>query len=508
MIFRKKKPLPPRLFDSRDHHPWEHPYLTELNIKRFRDYSDQVWDFSLEYYEKHPEPVDCAYTFNMAQNMYKWARLAQEWGSKATLYLHEMDRFPISQPEWEEYDGELDNLQDYEAFRKIAADITPHVECRTIPLDSSQFRQSSSLFLGRTQSGGDPRSLLMLLRDSPTIRYEVFDSYPALMAYYDWAKALSAHQVIYSAGAPFCAYASGIPYSVVTVGGDVERDCGRGDWFGRSTTLAYNSGRFMMISNPHTLGHSRRLGFTNGVYLPYPMDANRYSPAEGQARKEWNEKYGPGVYVLTTARIDSEIKGQSDSYFKLLGDLTKEIPFLKFIFLAWGNNLNLLKERINSSGLGSNIILLPPVGKKRLIDYYRSCDIVLDQFIYGYYGATALEAFSVGKPVIMKIRESQYEALYHGDVAPVRNVTTLDNIRESIVDLAMNSEKRDECGNSLRKWLVRNHGEDRTMPILLSLLRLTADRVALPDGLVNPLCDPLTNAEIEYHNSCLVESED
>jgi glycosyltransferase involved in cell wall biosynthesis len=506
-LLKKRSPQLLQVYDSRDHHPWEHPYLTESNISRFRDYSDSVWDYSLEYYRANPEPIDCAYTFNMAQNMYKWARLAKESGSGATLYLHPMDQFAISQPEWEDYDGELSDLTDYGQFIAATNGIVPEVDCRKIPLDSETFRQYSSLFLARNQTRGDAKSLLMLLRKSPSIRYEVFETYPGLMAYYDWADALSKHDVVYAAGAPFCAYASGIPYCVVSVGGDVERDCGRGDWYGKATTIAFNGGRFMMISNPHTLGHSRRLGFTNGVYLPYPMDVNRYSPGEGNARKYWTDQYGEGVYVLTSARIDSAVKGQSEAYFDMLVTLAREMPSLRFIFLAWGDNVSSLKRRINDLELTNNFILLSPVGKKRLVDYYRSCDIVLDQFVYGYYGATALEAFSVGKPVVMKVRDNQYYPLYRGDVVPVINASTIQEIREAVRYLVINHDKRREIGLALRNWLVRNHGESRTMPILLSLLKITADRVKLPRDLISPLCDPLTDSERIYHNSCLVKAD-
>ena len=65
-----------------------------------------------------------------------------------------------------------------------------------------------------------------------------------------------------------------------------------------------------------------------------------------------------------------------------------------------------------------------PVGKHQLIDYYRSCDIVLDHFVYGYYGTTALEAAGIGKPVVMKLRADQDAALYRGDVAHPSNKPT------------------------------------------------------------------------------------
>lgn len=94
----------------------------------------------------------------------------------------------------------------------------------------------------------------------------------------------------------------------------------------------------------------------------------------------------------------------------------------------------------------AQVLLLPPVGKLRLIDYYRSCDIVLDQFVYGYYGATALEAASIGKPVVMKLNANQYDALYKGDVMPVFNASSPDEAVSALQTLINQPSLRREPG--------------------------------------------------------------
>jgi hypothetical protein len=121
----------------------------------------------------------------------------------------------------------------------------------------------------------------------------------------------------------------------------------------------------------------------------------------------------------------------------------------------------------------------------------------------GYYGATGLEAASIGRPVVMMIRDEQYGALYDGDVAPVENCRDAAAIREALLRLIDRPDYRLEKGRLMREWLVRNHGEDRTMPLLLALLRFTADRVPLPKDLITPLLDPLHPDEIEHHARCV-----
>ncbi len=45
-------------------------------------------------------------------------------------------------------------------------------------------------------------------------------------------------------------------------------------------------------------------------------------------------------------------------------------------------------------------------------------------------------------------------------------------------------------------------GEERTVPLLLTLLRVAADQAPLPEDLVSPLLDPESKGATDYHASC------
>src|SRR5205809_5895363 len=84
-------PLPPPM-DSEDLRPWEHPYLTAANIRRFREYSLAVRDIALRHRRAAPRDLDIGFCINIAQNTYKWARMLQDAGARATLYLPGWDK--------------------------------------------------------------------------------------------------------------------------------------------------------------------------------------------------------------------------------------------------------------------------------------------------------------------------------------------------------------------------------------------------------------------------------
>ena len=489
---------------SLDLTPWRHPYLTGENLRRFRRYSESVWRIALERARLAPQRrLRAAFCVNLAQNMHKWARLAKKYGADATLYPHAQDGSALNCPEWEEFDGEFPNPLDGERFLREHPDIEIGLPCERIPMDDRGLHQQYEDFLL-----GDRKGLLRSLAESPEIRHEILLAYQGLWPYFSWARELSRFDVICAASSPLAAYACGRPYCAVPVGGDLQFDCGRSDDYGRVMLLSFNAARFLMVSNPHMAGHCRRLGLTNGVYLPYAMDTDRYCPGKGRFRGEWEREYGSGVYVFSPSRLDREVKGQGRPLLDQLFSLARERPELRFVFLAWGNSTEEFRGEVARAGMGRRFILLPPVGKKRLTDYYRSCDIVLDHFVYGYYGSTALEAAAIEKPVVMKIREEHYAPLYAGDVAPVENASTPEEVARAVDRLATDAEYRAAQGRRMREWVVRNHGEERTVPLMLALLGLTADRTPLPRDLVNPLLDEESEEERAYHEACLVTPHD
>lgn len=494
---------PEGIYDNIDNSPGEHPYLTKDNIKKFREYSQNVWEFALTYCQTENKPLRIAFAVNMAQNMYKWAKLAQKFGAEVALFPNTMDQTALSCPEWEEFDGEFPDIFDGEGFLEKYPDIQIEVPCYRVLFEGTEFLEAYQSFLR-----GNYKPFLKILSQRPRLRPEQFLQYQGFYPCFAHAKKLAEFEVVYVASTPYLAYFSGKPYCFQPVGGDLIFDCGRGDDLGKVMSLAASTAQFLMVSNPHILGHCRRLGFTNGVYLPYPMDDSHYCPGEGKTRASWEAEFGPGIYVLMTARLDKEVKGLDESFIKVLFELAKRHHTLRFIFLTWGNSVDEFRKTVLQSGLGHQFILLSPVGKQRLIDYYRSSDIILDQFIYGHYGATLLEAAAIGKPVIMNLRAEQYDPLYRGDVAPVMRAASPREMGQALEALLSSEDLRLKKGLDMRAWLVRNHGEERTVPLMLALLRLAADDISLPADLINPLLQEESEEEKAYHAACLHRREE
>jgi glycosyltransferase involved in cell wall biosynthesis len=496
LLGRKRHPVP----NSVDHTPWRHPFLSADNLRRFKNYSAHVWQLARECHDRAPTPLSIAFCVTMAQNTTKWARLSQDYGAAVALYPHPMDVSALNAPEWEVFDGESADLADGRAFLRQHPELNPGVDCRRLAWDGELFANARFAF-----EAGDRVPYYRLVAEAPGIRHELLLRHGPFGSYYLWARELQSFDVSLAAGVPIASYLSGCPYCAFSVGGDLELDCGRADALGEVLGLSFNAAHFLILGNPHPVAHCRRLGFANAIYLPYPMDDHRYCPGEPKARPIWEQQFGPGFYVLSSARVDHAVKGNGAAQLRTLMSAAHARPQLRFVFLSWGKDIGRLQEAVRQEGLGQQFIFLPPVGKQRLIDYYRSADAILDQFVYGYYGATALEAAAVGKPIIMRIRAEHYGPLYEGDVAPVLNCPSPDDVGRALLELVDRPGEAHDRGRRLRQWLVRHHGRECTMPVLLGLLRMAATRTPLPADLVSPLRDPLSEAEEAYHHGCMVE---
>ena len=95
------------------------------------------------------------------------------------------------------------------------------------------------------------------------------------------------------------------------------------------------------------------------------------------------------------------------------------LPQARLVVIGWGEDLDFAKNQVAQIGLADSVLFLPTVGKRRLVHYLRAADALMEQFVLGYYGASALEAMACGKPVIMRIEQEQYDALVEVRAPPV-----------------------------------------------------------------------------------------
>lgn len=171
-----------------------------------------------------------------------------------------------------------------------------------------------------------------------------------------------------------------------------------------------------------------------------------------------NEKVFDGDYLIcfVPSRIDFYWKGH-DILFRAIS--RKDFP-IYLIFAGWGNDYLKALEFVEKSKNEHKVRLLDfALSKPLLYQMFDSVDIVIDQFRFGTYGTSAVEAFAGGAPVMMYIN-NEYFARRGWEAPQVLNVSSEDEIVQCLEDILNNKIDLEEVSKRTKQWFQRRHSEE------------------------------------------------
>ena len=314
-------------------------------------------------------------------------------------------------------------------------------------------------------------------------------------------KALQKYACLFAAQAPYLAYLANKPYLAAQTGGDFWLEASRNDSFGQLQRRSYGAASAILATNPWAYSTARRFGFHHVIYAPLMIDTQAYAPGPSAARQAWQEKVGGDFFALITARIDRRWKA---SHIGIEGFLrfAHSHPEARLVLVGWGEDSSADIEQLKREGLEGRLVQLPVSGKRKLVEYLRGADCLIDQFAIGYYGATALESMATGLPVIMNVLSDQYDALCPTGCPPVLQATTPSDVASQLERLATNKDQQRHFSAASRRWVEQNHSVEVWGETYGAILNAVASGVHL-DFRKSPLASPLSFAEKAYHAEML-----
>lgn len=224
----------------------------------------------------------------------------------------------------------------------------------------------------------------------------------------------------------------------------------------RLLALAYRSADAVVITNSDVLPAAQRLGLERYVYVPHPVDENKFTPSDDAPREQL--RVGADEFaVFSPSRQDWEVKGNDRAVeaFGLLASSGVSRPAL--VLTEWGADVERTRALVRSRGLEQLVRWVPPFPKRRLVDAYRAADVVVDQFLIPTFGGIAPEAMACARPVV-----TAYDPALHAwcleEDPPILAAATADEVFEHLRVLAASSDERERIGRSGRAWVERHHG--------------------------------------------------
>jgi glycosyltransferase involved in cell wall biosynthesis len=416
---------------------------------------------------------------NIANNGYNNAKFLRRKGIEADIVSNDCAHI-MAQPEWEdaEFDEQPNEFHpqwhelDLGGFRRPAwflQDERTKNAPRRKRWFKGQFHLESLLrdpsglrWILQTYSRGQGTMRLVdILKAHPHRRqFEAwFEGYDLIQAY-----ALEPiNAFLYAGRRPYVAFEHGtmrdIPFE----------DSSRG----RLLTLAYQKAGKVIITNPDVIIAARRLGLTNYLFIPHPVDETKYVPRPTPLRARLMNRYQTEMILFAPSRHDWDVK-RSDLLLKAFARFRKATRLAPVLVLCtWGQEVERSKRLIADLSLDASVVWMPPLNKTKLIDFYNASDVVLDQFAIGTFGTVTPEAMACGKPVMLHFDRAVHEWCYT-EMPPVVTARTETEIYERLVELSGDPGYRNALGQASREWIVKHHGwelvADRQIAVYRELL--------------------------------------
>jgi glycosyltransferase involved in cell wall biosynthesis len=482
---------------SWDPTPWAHPWLTPANLRAAKAFDTEFMARLIETHGHAPDPgTRFGFVGNLANNMALRALPLRQQGLPITLYLHSSDRYVMSQPGWELSDAVLESGEtDIDRLAAMGVTLPAVEDSVVLPAPETLPSGVSELAMETPATAWPPPGIPAFIRQLDLLTWPNYFAFlPALAALQSCSALLAAAHGVY------LAYLSRRPYLATQTGGDLWLEASRNDALGTLQRRSYGRAAAILATNPWAYANARRFGFRHVLYVPLLVDTNAYAPGASAARAEWRAQVGGDFFALVTARLDRTWKG---SHIGLEGfaRFASRHPGARLIVIGWGEHHSDLVAELDRQGLQGRYVRVPTSGKRKLQDYLRGADCVIDQFVVGYYGATALEAMATGVPVVMRLERAQYDALCPTGAPPVLDAATAGETDWQLERL-FESAERARCSAASRQWVLQNHSVDVWGAHYRALLNAVAAGAAF-DFDRSPLAIPLTDEEHAYHEAGL-----
>lgn len=228
---------------------------------------------------------------------------------------------------------------------------------------------------------------------------------------------------------------------------------------GQLLRAAYKKSEKCIITNPDSKITADKLGLKNYVFIPHPIDLEKFSPRKTTIRKKILKESGAKFIFFAPARQDWEVKGNQkiiEAFHKYINRIT--FPTV-IIFSNWGVDTVKSKKYIKELGLENYIRWIPPLPKIKLSEYFNASDLVIDQFCYDVFGSTTPEAMACAKPVITRF-DWEVNKVAWPEPPPIISAKTPEEIFRAMKKIVLDNNLRQNLGKMGRLWMEKYHSPE------------------------------------------------
>lgn len=304
-----------------------------------------------------------------------------------------------------------------------------------------------------------------------------------------WKKLFSQYDVIQAyAIDPICPYFAEVPYFTFEHG-TLRQIPFDGTITGTLTALAYANAEHVFVTNTDCIQNAKRLAEDRFSVIPHPFDERRMDNISGwqELKQDLLSSLNVDYLIFFPTRHDW-IKDQgfadkaNDLMIRAFARLRNDGYNVGLICCKWGHNVDESIKLINELGCSKYIVWYEPMCVVRYEQMLKACDIVADQFLLGAFGGVTFRGLAAGRPVCTYLNNQEVIAAY-GEVPPVVNCHTEDEIINSLSELFDQPERIAEIGKASAEWIKNYHSGLMTAKIQGEQYMALLDRQGLKSSI-------------------------
>jgi len=129
----------------------------------------------------------------------------------------------------------------------------------------------------------------------------------------------------------------------------------------------------------------------------------------------------------------------------------------------YGEDVLYSKKLVNKLGINNNIMWIPKMNRKEIVEIISSCDVGLGEFHQmpkTLWGGCGLEIMACGKPLIhsFKFKDNEFKNTYGYYPPPICTANSQSSLLEWFQKLGNSKELRENIGNSTLDWFNKHNG--------------------------------------------------
>ena len=429
---------------------------------------------------------------NVANVAYGYAKILTTCGASVKLICHDVTHL-MSQPEWDDLalnpadfpnENRFDlNTADFGDYRRPAWFLSETLKTSPIGFPSAvlriitrylprpikraleplyyHLRRLRDIITAKDTTHGSAGRVKELLQVASKLGPRWRISTSALTTYCrhgDWVAAHAKECDVvfsYALAAIYTLFFTRKPRISVDIGTMRDLPLGR-SVLGNLLWLAYRLSDHVLITNPDTRKLAEKAGIRHYSFCPHPIDETIFSPGEDlRWRQHLQKQYSAETLLFAPARQNWRLKGSHkifEGFAQALACGTDAVLLVP----GWGQEVSRSKVLCRRLRVQNRVVWLAPVSEPVLARYYRSVDVVLDQFELGVFGLITPKAMACGA-VVLTSYSDEHNAWCFPDPPPVVRCSTSEHIALAITELACDPAKRRAIGLASREWIAAHH---------------------------------------------------